>query len=110
MSLLTLDQISKIEATNLSALQKHHIRLLAYSLASFKAMSSDSSINALPDQKTRFDWCTRQAPLAKDPTFIPTLLEQLDVAAIYLEKLADQLNILPCEITIEQLITFISAD
>ncbi len=109
-NLLTLDEIARVEASNLSAFQKHHVRVIAYSLASFKAMSTDCSMNVLPDQKTRLNWCTSQSPLAQDPTFIPIFLEQLDVAAIYLEKVADQLKVLPCEITIEHLITFASAD
>ncbi len=107
-TLLTLDEITRIEATNLSTLEKHHLRLIAYSLASFKAMSTEPLMTIFPDKKTRLDWFNQQVSLDKDPIFIESLLEQLDVAAKYLEKLADQFQILPSEITLDHLIAFSS--
>ena len=104
---LSPEVIQKIEATNLPNLDKHHLRLLAYSLASLQSMSNhDSNETGFPEKSKRFKWCSNHQRLGNDQSFIPLFLEQLEVAEQFLEKVAQHYQINPLEITVDQLIAF----
>ena len=104
MSSLTKEDIEQIEATLLPALERHHIRLLAHCLASFKSMANDSKKGPLPNKDSRLKWCLKQPELSNQKSFIPILLEQMEVAGLELEQLASERLITPLELNIEDLI------
>ena len=50
-------ELAKIEATSLSNIERHHLRLLAHCLASFKEMANGSSMGPLPSEAFRKKIC-----------------------------------------------------
>lgn len=104
--LLSLEEIKRIDALDLSTIEKHHLRLIAHCLASFKSMSKSSSMKNFPSAESRLAWCTDQASLEGQEAFITLLLQQFIVAEKYLDKLAKLYEIQPLEITLDQLIAF----
>ena len=104
---LSPEVIQKIEATTLPNLDKHHLRLLAYSLVSLQSMSNnDSNKTGFPEKSTRLKWCANHQRLRNEQSFIPLFLEQLEVAEQFLEKVAKHYQINPLEITVDDLIAF----
>ena len=101
---LSLDELAKIEATMLPILERHHLRLLAHCLASFKAMRSDINAGALPTTSARREWLLQQKPVANDLGFLDVLIEQFDAAGHQLEHLAGRLGLQPMELTLDDLI------
>ena len=101
---LSLDDLQKIEDTKLPALERHHLRLLAHCLFSFKSMSKGLNSGTFPVDKTRIEWCLQQPSVVNDHTFLPVLLDQFSAAAKQLEKLALSLSITPLELTLNDLI------
>ena len=97
------DTIARIDATLLPQLDRHHLRLLAHCLASFREMSADVD-GALPDAALRRQWCEQQPVVADDPQFLTLLLDQLDNAAHQLEELADNCSKVPLELSLDDLI------
>ncbi len=102
---LSLQELEKIEQTNLSGLDRHYLRLMAHCLGCFQAMADGSSKGPLPKKNLRLKWCLNQPGLANDSAFISTLLEQFTVAEKQLEKLAEVCGISPLELTVDDLIT-----
>ena len=84
---MTIDAetIARIDATLLPQLDRHHLRLLAHCLASFREMSPDVD-GALPNAALRRQWCEQQPVVADDPQFLILLLDQLNNAAHQLEE------------------------
>ncbi len=107
---LSVEEIKRIDALSLSILEKHHLRLIAHCLASFKAMSEGSSIKDFPSEQSRLEWCATQASLEGQEAFISLLLEQFTVAEKYLDQLAKRYDIQPLEITLDQLIAFTTSE
>tara|TARA_Y100001968_G_C19078708_1_gene581933 strand:- start:98 stop:472 length:375 start_codon:yes stop_codon:yes gene_type:complete len=101
---LTLNEIQKIDQTNLSVLERHHLRLLAHCLACFKCMANDSSKGELPDHQQRLKWCLNQPHIEKDQEFIDLVLDQFSGASIQLQELADDIAMEPLELTLDHLI------
>ncbi len=99
---LTLHDIQLIEATDLSSLERHHLRLLAHCLVCFQTMAQGSS--DLPGEKIWLQWCLDQPGLSSEKRFISVLLEQFAAAARQLEEIALNFNIPPMELTLEHLI------
>jgi hypothetical protein len=97
------DTIARIDATLLPQLDRHHLRLLAHCLASFREMSADVD-GALPDAALRRQWCEQQPVVADDPQFLTLLLDQLNNAAHQLEELADNCSKVPLELSLDDLI------
>ena len=105
---LSLDDLKKIEDTKLPVLERHHLRLLAHCLFSFKSMSKGLNSGTFPADKTRIEWCLQQPSVANDKTFLPVLLDQFSAAGKQLENLALSLGITPLELTLNDLIAAIS--
>ena len=102
---LSQAEIQKIDRTNLSVLQKHHIRLLAHCLESFKVMKGDSpKENILPDYQQQRAWCLKNPKLSKDKEFMDILLNQFAAAAVHLDQVAIAYEISPLELTLDDLI------
>ncbi len=107
ISPLSFEDLQKIESTNFSSLERHHLRLLAHCLFCFKEMNQDN-INSLdlPKEEARLSWCLNQPTLSEDQAFISILLEQFSAAAQQLETIASFLEVPPLELTIEHLIIY----
>ncbi len=104
---LSIKDITLIDASNLTQLEKHHIRILAHCLFSFKEMAEASkSGSSLPNQTMRLNWCINQPKIKKDKSFIDALLKEFDSAAKQLEHIATEKNIPPLELNISDLIKF----
>ena len=101
---LTHEDLKQIEATNLEALDRHYLRLLAHCLFWFKEISNNCLDGPLPNKQKRLEWCLNQPSLAEDQAFLAVLLEQLSVAGRQLEVLAESLCKSPLSLTIEDLI------
>ena len=97
------ETIQRIDASLLPQLERHHLRLLAHCLDSFRTMAEEGS-GTIPDHERRRLWCEQQPVIAEDPCFLSTLLEQLAVAAEQLERLAKQANKQPLDLSIDDLI------
>ncbi len=104
MSPLSNEEIELIESTKLSTLDKHHLRLLAHCLETLRCMANGSLKGSFPSQQNRLNWLEDLNGLKDDQSFIPLLMEQLDVAAIELERIAEQNNISPLEMNLHSLI------
>ena len=96
--------IARIDATLLPQMDRHHLRLLAHCLESFRAMGNAAG-DALPDAASRRRWCEHQPVVAEEPGFLRSLLHQLDAAAEQLQSLADSLNKPPLQLSLEDLIS-----
>tara|TARA_Y100001968_G_C19273897_1_gene675669 strand:- start:29 stop:397 length:369 start_codon:yes stop_codon:yes gene_type:complete len=103
---LTLEEIQQINQLELSTIEKHHVRLLAHCLSSFKQISRDNSSQSLPSREEQLDWCFAHPKLSKDKEFIFILINQFSAASSYLEKIASNLKIPPLELTLEDLISY----
>lgn len=102
---LSHDEIATIEATLLPTLERHHLRLLAHCLASFKEMGSVSGeAGHLPSKTQQSAWISSQPLIGNDQDFSTVLLEQFEAAGQQLERLADQLQTKPLQLTLDDLI------
>ncbi len=101
---LNLNQINRIEELTLSALEKHHLRLLAHCLQVFKSIPVESDGKNFPSKQEQLDWWLSNPKLKNDREFILLLIDQFDSAAIQLERVAQALQILPMELTLDDLI------
>ncbi len=102
---LTLEDIKLIELTNLSVLEKHHIRMLSHCLGCFKSMNSKNKEGSIPDKEMWMEWCLARPEMVNDDEFIHVLFEQFSGAAVQLEKLSDVFKVPPLELTLKDLIT-----
>ena len=101
---LSLQEIQLIDATDLSSIERHHLRLLAHSLACFKLMANGVSYGPLPKEEDRFQWLLSKPAINDNKDFVIIFLQQLASAANQLEILADQCGISPLELTLAELI------
>tara|TARA_Y100001968_G_scaffold329451_1_gene378822 strand:+ start:7050 stop:7415 length:366 start_codon:yes stop_codon:yes gene_type:complete len=104
---LSLNQIQRIEQVKLSILEKHHLRLLAHCLESFKAMRQGYSEMSFPSKEDQLKWCLDNPKLSSDKEFINLLLEKFADAEKYLGQIADTFDLLPLELTLDHLITYL---
>ena len=95
--------IERIDATLLPQMDRPHLRLLAHCLESFRTMDGATG-DALPDAASRRRWCEQQPVVAEEPSFLRSLLHQLDGAAEQLQSLADSLNKAPLQLSLDDLI------
>ncbi len=101
---LTLEDLKLIELTNLSILEKHHIRMLAHCLGCFKSMNSQKTEGSIPDKEIWMKWCLSRPDMGNDDEFIHVLFEQFSGAAFQLEQLSDVFKVPPLELTLKDLI------
>ncbi len=103
---LSISDIKRIDATALSISDRHYLRLLAHCLFCFKEIANGSSYGALPSKQKQFQWLLVQPALSNDQEFILLLLEQFVLVGKQLESLANELQISPLELTLDQLILY----
>ena len=103
-SLLSIEEIDRIDSSGLSLVLRHRIRLLAHCLSCFKAMSSSTSSGDFPSNQERLNWLIDQPSLSNDREFVFVLLEQLAGVERYLKGLAIECNSSPLDLTLEDLI------
>ena len=68
-------------------------------------MAAPKSNGAIPDEGQRRRWCQQQLVVAEDPTFLDTLLLQLNAAADQLDQLALELGKPPLALSLDDLIS-----
>ena len=101
---LTLEDLKLIELTNLSVLEKHHIRMLSHCLGCFKSMNRNKAEVSIPDKEIWLEWCLARPEMVNDDEFIHVLFEQFAGAAVQLERLSDVFKVPPLELTLKDLI------
>ncbi len=80
--------------------------MLAHCLECFKSMQKENKEGGLiPKKEVWLDWCLTNPKMVKDDEFIQVLFEQLAGAAIQLEKLSNDLNVAPLDLTLNHLIS-----
>ncbi len=102
---LTKEDIALIALTDLSASEKHHLRMLAHCLQCFKSMRKDNKPGGLlPVKEEWLEWCLKNPIMLKDDEFVQVMFEQFSGAAFQLEKLSNDLNVAPMDLTLRNLI------
>ena len=101
---LSKEDINLIGFTNLSASEKHHLRMLAHCLQCFKSMSKDNSRGLIPVKEEWLEWCLKNPIMMKDDEFVQVMFEQFSGAAIQLERLSNDLKVAPLDLTLRNLI------
>ena len=89
---LSKEDINLIGLTNLSANEKHHLRMLAHCLQCFKSMSKDNPKGLIPVKEEWLEWCLKNPIMMKDDEFVQVMFEQFAGAAIQLERLSNDLK------------------
>ena len=79
---LSKEDINLIGLTNLSANEKHHLRMLAHCLQCFKSMSKDNPKGLIPVKEEWLEWCLKNPIMMKDDEFVQVIFEQFSGAAI----------------------------
>ena len=101
---LDRQQIERIDATLLPAVDRHLLRLQAHCLATFQQIAMPMQQGPLPTRDRWQDWCDGQPQLANDAEFREQLMMQFTVIASQLEELASQLQLTPLELKLSDLI------
>ena len=101
---LSSEDINLIAVTNLSAREKHHLRMLAHCLQCFKSMRNGSERGLLPAKEEWLEWCLKNPIMLKDDEFVQVMFEQFSGAAIQLERLSNDLKVAPLDLTLRNLI------
>ena len=101
---LSQEDIKLIDLTNLSASEKHHLRMLAHCLQCFKSMSKDNPRGLIPVKEEWLDWCLRNPIMLKDDEFVQVMFEQFSGASIQLERLSNDLKVAPLDLKLSNLI------
>ena len=96
--------VKKIDESNLSSLQRHHVRLLAHCLFSFQAIKEGSTSRSLPDHEECLKWCLAQSQLVNDHEFRNLILDQFAGAAKQLTELSELKQISPLDLTLDDLL------
>ena len=101
---LTKEDVNLIGLTNLSATEKHHLRMLAHCLQCFKCMSKDNPRGLIPRKEEWLEWCLKNPIMMNDDEFVQVMFDQFSGAAIQLERLSNDLKVAPLELTLRNLI------
>ena len=101
---LSKEDIRLIGSTNLSASEKHHLRMLAHCLACFKSMAKGGNPGIIPEKEVWLDWCLTNPKMVKDDECVQILFEQFEGAAIQLKTLAGIFKVAPLDLTLRELI------
>ena len=107
---LSLEEIELIENTGLSTSEKHYLRLIAHCLACFKSMNKNGANREVPIERIQLNWCLDQPILKNDESFISLLMEQFATVGKILEKIADEYQISPLDLTLKNLIKSIVSE
>ncbi len=78
--------------------------MLAHCLQCFKAMSKGNPGGLIPVKEQWLEWCLQNPVMLKDDEFVQVMFEQFSGAAVQLEKLSNDLNVAPLNLTLRNLI------
>ena len=70
-------------------------------------MGRECSEISFPSKSDQLKWCLENPKLSSDKPFITLLLEKFADAEIYLRQIADTFDLLPLELTLDHLITYL---
>lgn len=98
-------ELAELEATLLSTLERHHLRLLAHGLRTLQAAAGGRQ-GPLPNAETVAAWADSQPPLQSDPAFRATFLNQLTTLSRQLEAIAAEASLSPLALDLPQLIAW----
>ena len=101
---LNKEDINLIGLTNLSVVEKHHLRMLLHCLECFKSMNHGNQGRLIPGKETWLEWCLKNPIMSNDDEFLQVLFEQFSGAAIQLERLSNDLKVAPLDLTLQNLI------
>ena len=101
---LRREDITLIGSTNLSVIEKHHLRMLLHCLECFKSMSKEHEEGLIPRKEVWLEWCLKNPRMFNDDEFVQVLFEQFSGAAIQLERLSNALKVAPLHLTLRDLI------
>tara|TARA_Y100001968_G_C19047212_1_gene567384 strand:- start:241 stop:603 length:363 start_codon:yes stop_codon:yes gene_type:complete len=101
---LTKEDINRIGMTNLSVIEKHHLRMLLHCLECFKRMSKGTEEGLIPCKEVWIEWCLKNPKMFEDDEFVQVLCDQFSGAAIQLETLSNALKVAPLKLTLKDLI------
>ena len=100
---LSLDDLARLDATLLPALERHHLRLLAHALRTLQQVHRQTT---LPEPAAIEQWLLARPDLSLEPTFSRDLAQQLSHAGRQLEAMAQPLGKAPLELDLDALITW----
>jgi len=106
---LSAEEVNRLDASLLPALERHHLRLLAHGLHTLQAVAGPQASGALPDRAALEAWARQQPMLQADPAFAASFCDQLGVLASQLEAIARPLQQPPLSLELEQLIQWAEA-
>ena len=98
--------VQRIDQLNLSIIQKHHIRLLAHCLETFKEITKND-ISSSDEDKLLREWCEKQSQKFNDKNFNEILYAQMSSAAKKLNSFAKKLEKKSKDLDIEDLIILV---
>ena len=101
---LSNEDINLIAMTNLSIREKHHLRMLAHCLQCFKSMSKENLGGLIPLKEEWLEWCLKNPIMIQDDEFVQVMFEQFSGAAVQLERLSNDLQVAPLDLTLKNLI------
>ena len=101
---LSKEDINLISLTNLSSIEKHHLRMLAHCLQCFKSMNKKNQGGLIPVKEEWLEWCLENPLMLQDDEFVQVMFEQFSGAAIQLQRLSNALKIAPLHLTVRNLI------
>lgn len=106
---LSADEIHRLDATLLPALERHHLRLLAHALRTLQQVQRVTAVPGLPDPAAIAAWLRTQPELGGEAAFVALLSEQLSKAGEQLEHLARQRGQSALSLALEDLIDWARA-
>ena len=101
---LSKEEINLIASTNLSVVEKHHLRMLIHCLKCFQSMRKVNEEGLIPGKEAWLEWCLKNPIMFKDDEFVQVLFEQFSGAAIQLERLSNALKVAPLDLTVRDLL------
>ena len=101
--------LQRIDQLNLSTIQKHHIRLLAHCLETFKEIAKND-ISSFDEDKLLKEWCEKQSKKFNDKNFNQLLYEQMSLAAKKLNFFALKIEKKFKDLDIDDLIILVQED
>ncbi len=104
---LNMNDVNLIEQAQVSSLDRHFLRLLGHCLACFKLMVKSSSNREIPSKTHCLEWLKTKSGYKLENDFLLLLLDQFVVAGEKLDCIAQYYQILPLDLTLEQLIEFV---
>ena len=105
-NLLNIETIQEIDNLDLSIMQKHHLRILAYCLQILKIINLDNSLEYQNKNLLR-EWCDNQSKKFDDKKFSDLFYEQLESTSKKLSTFSKKIGKRTEDLEIDDLILLI---